>query len=170
MTPHRTTPEEKAPLAPQGISGVFAPITLARPTDILPHAYILHVHSQKCLACGTEHSWTKLYAWNRLKTRLGEGRMVENLVPVDTFLYNIPIKTIPTKQEHVPACFECVDRLDLSKLPNLEDTEAWKSIQNRKTLEAMAAIKNAPANPFDTSTADNKKKHPLTTNEILDLI
>ena len=160
MTSERT----KAPLAPQGPAGLFAPLVLARPTDILPHSYVVHTHSQKCSACNSLHEWSELYAWNRLRPRLGQGKSIDNLIKVDAFMYNVPILHHRTALRAVPCCFECLDTISLEQFPTLEATEAWQETLRRK--EAEAARINEPKPPKPPAGP----KAPLTTKQVLDLI
>jgi hypothetical protein len=96
--------------------GVFAPICLASPSDVAPVAYVVHNFSQTCQNCTTNHRWSEVFALNHLRSRSGSS-FIRHLVPVQRIEWQVPVRIHALTPKAVPVCFECVDALDLSKLP-----------------------------------------------------
>lgn len=138
------------------IPGLLAPISNLPEGQVLPSAYIIHLHSQACENCGRVNEWSEVYAYNQLKTRTGAGKLVQNLSRVSSFRYNIPLARVDVAEAYVPACFECLEVVDLSPLPKLQDTELWKAAVARKAEQ-------------ETAAKTGKKPAP-TTDELLDLL
>lgn len=96
---------------------VFAPISLVKAADVIPVSYIIHTRETHCLHCGTISHSSDVYALQFLRSKLGAGKPVQNLVPVtDRFQYNVPVVRKPLGTRRVPACHEC-ETIDLSHLP-----------------------------------------------------
>lgn len=115
------------PVAPQG-DVLPMPISLLPSTSFIPREYQIHLCSQRCLACGTLHEWSRAYAFNSITARLGSGKPISNLVPVDHFSYNVPIKLLRAPPRTIPSCHECVGQTDLSHLPRPMDTDEYKRV------------------------------------------
>jgi hypothetical protein len=75
--------------------GVLAPITLAKPTDVIPTAYVIHHWTTRCLACNDIQKHDEVFALNHLRSRFGTT-LVRNLVPITKLEWNVPIT------EHIP--------------------------------------------------------------------
>lgn len=120
-------PRIYAPTPPQG-DVLPMPISLIPATNFIPKEYQVHVCSQLCAHCGAEHKWSRIYAHNFIESRLGAGKAISNLVPVDHFSYNVPVRVLRAPQKAVPTCHACTGTYDLSDLPRPADTAAYKRI------------------------------------------
>lgn len=138
-----------------------APIACLPAGPVLPSVYIVHVRRTRCKACSHISEHPEVYALNHLRPRNGEGKLITNLVRVDEFKYNIPVRAMPIREVFVPACQECYDKTDLSKLPRLSETEEWQQTYERKK-QIMQEARDAEA--------QKKNKPKPTTAEVLDLI
>lgn len=130
------------------------PISLIPSSSFIPKEYQVHLVSQRCKGCGTLHEWSRVYAHNSITARLGSGKPISNLVPVDHFSYNVPVRLLRAPQKDVPVCHECVGQTDLSSLPRPADTEEYKRVisafQNPGNLQTPETKK--------ASTAETKKQ------------
>lgn len=105
------------------------PISLLPSSSFIPKEYQVHLHSQICDCCKSLHEWSVVYAHNEITSRLGSGKNIKNLVPVDHFSYNVPVRLLKAPQRKVPSCHECSKTwLDLSDLPRPADTEEYKRV------------------------------------------
>lgn len=137
-------PDKPARIEPQG-DVLPMPISLLPSSSFIPKEYQVHLVSQKCRGCGTLHEWSRVYAHNSITSRLGAGKGISNLVPVDHFSYNVPVRLLRAPQKDVPICHECVGLTDLSALPRPADTEEYKRVIN------------AFSNPGNLATPETKK-------------
>lgn len=128
--------------------------------DILPTAYVLHIHSQKCLGCGTLHEHPALYAKTHLRSRTGAGRYVINLRPLIRPEFNLPIQTLRAATTEIPFCQECVRDDMLTHLP-IPAPVAPPQVPGHRPEEANAVGGAGTATP---------KTKPLSPAQILDLI
>lgn len=87
--------------------GVLAPITLAKPTDIVPVAYVIHKWTTRCLACNELQRHDEVFALNHLKSRFGTT-YVRNLVPITQLAWNVPITTHIPVPKTIPFCSACI--------------------------------------------------------------
>jgi hypothetical protein len=144
------TPAEPPKPAPQ------LPIALIPDTSFVPQEYRLHTHSQRCLCCGSIHEWTAAYAFNDLSPRYNMGKRISHLVPVDRFSYNVPVRCFSVPQTTIPACFYCVNSIDLSHLEKPANSAAYQAI--------LAAHQSAPEAP---KAAPKPAKRTPTIHDLL---
>jgi len=97
--------------------GVLFPITLARETDVIPHAYIVHTQATRC-ACGTETRTNQVFALNFLRSRTEMGKYVRHLVPVTRLAFNVPVECVALQEKSIPLCHACVTTASLAHLPS----------------------------------------------------
>lgn len=152
--PQSAPPSVELPTAQQ------TPICLIPSTNFIPKEYRLHLHSQRCQNCSTLHEWTAAYAFNELQPRAGMGKRISHLVPVDSFSYNVPVRHLRIPEQSVPACFECVDRLDLSNLQKPADTAAYKA------LVGTSSSSNS-SSPTEKPLKEKKSPGTKTLDDIL---
>jgi hypothetical protein len=122
--------------------GVLAPITLAKPTDVIPTAYVIHHWTTRCLAL------------NHLRSRFGTT-LVRNLVPVTKLEWNVPIT------EHVPVpktiafCAACLTEAQefVATLPSPPAPQSITKFSNATEGSACALAKPKKSGAF-TSTDD----------------
>lgn len=143
------------------------PISFIPSDKVLPRRYLVHLHSQRCINCGTVHEWSQVYAHNNMKSRTGSGAMVVNLVPVDHFKFKLPVSVVRAKQITVPACHECADRVTMDHLVDPTNTIEWQRIYAVGYAAGGGAIDPA-VKPF-VPKADQKKpaKAPKTIDDFL---
>jgi len=87
--------------------GVLAPITLAKPTDIVPVAYVIHKWTTRCLACNDLQRHDEVFALNHLKSRSG-STFIRNLVPITSLSWDVPITEHVPVPKTVPFCSACI--------------------------------------------------------------
>lgn len=87
--------------------GVFAPITLARPEDVAPVAYVIHKWRSLCLACNTEHKWSEVFALNHLRSPSGRT-FIKHMVPCTRLEWQVPIVEHDPKTRTTPFCHDCI--------------------------------------------------------------
>jgi hypothetical protein len=150
------------PIAPQG-DVLPMPISLLPSTSFIPREYQIHLCSQRCLACGTLHEWSRAYAFNSITARLGSGKPILNLVPVDHFSYNVPVRLLRTPARTVPACHECVGETDLSHLPRPMDTDEYKRVVAAYQTPGNVATPQTAKAPTVASSAIHGAKKPKPT-------
>lgn len=131
--------------APETPGRVIHPLVMVDDRKILPRDYIIHKRSQRCLNCGTIHEWSDVYARNELPPLHNLGHYVNNLVPIQGFRFNLPVRVVSIEARCVPACHECFDSLSLQHLPDPRESEEWKAIVKRKQAQAEAAALKAEA-------------------------
>lgn len=152
------TPAEAAEILAQGAptnERVIHPLVMVDDKKILPRDYIIHRRSQRCLNCGTVHEWSDVYARNEVPPLHNMGHHVNNLVPIQGFRFNLPVRVVCIEARSVPACHECLDQLSLTHLPDPRATDEWRAIVKRKAAaEAAAKVKpkstKKPAPSLDT--------------------
>lgn len=157
-------PESEAELrtlpAPS-VDAVTHPLVMVDDQKVLPRDYIVHHRSQRCLNCGTTHEWCDTYARNEVPAHFNIGT-VQNLVPIQRFRFNLPVRIVKIEARPVPVCQECVGQIDLSSLPDPRSTDEWHAIVRRKAAqEAAAKVKKPPK---------GEKKAPPTIQDIIDLL
>ena len=135
---------------------VLHPLVMVDDQKVLPRDYIVHHRSQRCLNCGTTHEWSDTYARNEVPANFNIGT-VQNLVPVQRFRFNLPVRHVRSEARPVPVCHECIGNVDLSHLPDPRDSEEWKAIVKRKLAQENAAIAKgkAPKKPKVAPTIDD---------------
>lgn len=153
-----------AKIEPQG-DVLPMPISLLPSTSFIPKEYQVHLVSQRCLGCGTLHEWSRVYAHNSITSRLGSGKAISNLVPVDKFSYNVPVRLLRAPDKNVPICHECVGTTDLSSLPRPADTAEYKKI-----VAAFQAPGNLQTPETKKPSASNVAKKPKFEADIGDFI
>lgn len=140
---------------------VTHPLVMVDDTRILPRDYIVHHRSQRCLNCNTVHEWADTYARNEVPANFNIGT-VQNLVPVQRFRFNLPVRHVRIESRAVPVCHECIGSINLTHLPDPRDSEEWKLIVKRKEAQAVAAA--AKTKPKAS------KKTPPTIQDVLDML
>jgi hypothetical protein len=144
---------------------VIHPLLMVDDQHILPRDYIVHLRSQKCLCCGTTHEWVDVYARNEVPPQHSMGKVVQNLVPVRGFRYNLPVRSVSIQSKPVPACHECIqtDKLTtlMERLPDPRTTEEWQRTIKRKAAQALETANKAKA------AKASAKKAPVSLDEAL---
>lgn len=129
---HWSRPDQEPPVEPTKrplLEAPQTPIALIPDTKFIPLHYVVHMASQRCLYCSTVHESSAVYAYNSIMPRLGIGKRISHLVPVERFSYNVPVKVQRLKETTVPACHECArEGLSLSHLPRPIDTAEYQKI------------------------------------------
>lgn len=146
------------------------PISLLPSTSFIPKEYQVHIHSQLCLNCNSGHEWTCSYAFNEITARLGSGKHISNLVPVERFSYNVPVRVLRAPVKTVPACQECArENLNLSHLPRPADTEEYKRIIAAYQQPGNIATSETRKEPMVAKSATGAKpaKKPLTIDDLI---
>lgn len=117
----------------------MTPICLAKPQDVAPHRYVLHIKQFRCRNCNTLSTHSELYAHNKLRARMALGKYVEHLVPIteaNGLQWQVPIATSKFPVREVPICHECFDTISLSHLPIPESTHEivglMKEVEGKK--------------------------------------
>lgn len=89
------------------------PICLSSPTDVVPESYVILERTTTC-RCGAKHSTFETFARERLKTRdpRNPSRFIQHLVPVEKFVWNVPIEQRPISATSIAACPSCVTGLE----------------------------------------------------------
>lgn len=142
--------------APQPVDRVLHPLVRVDDTTILPRDYLIHKRTQRCLNCHTVHEWSDVYARNLIPPQNNLGKHVINLVPVQRFMYQLPVHIVTIEARVVPACHECLPGLDLRHLPDPRDTEAWQRAVKRKLVEIPATKpKGRPAKESKKPSLDS---------------
>lgn len=136
--------------------GVYAPITLAKPTGIIPVAYVIHVRRSRCLTCNLVHTTSEVYALNHLKPVWGRGGYVRNMTPITKMEWQLPIKYEPIAEREIAFCHECIDaaREIVWTLPSPPIPDSVVSV----------AQKSSESN---TTKATGPKSRPITSSDDL---
>lgn len=142
---------------PDGISAPEAPIG---PIPVaIPEAYVIHNHSQRCLACNSQHRWNEIYTLHMARSRW-DARKVRHLTPAKRLDWNVPLDVVEVPTVETPFCFECLDatRDYVKSLPKppvpqavLRPTIASSSNPSSRPAEAQAKPKRPRIVPFTSS-------------------
>lgn len=139
-----------------------------------PHAYVIHRQTQVCACCHRTHTFSTIYAETHLASRLERGKYITNLRPVQwpsgatDALFNLPIRTIDLKPQHLPFCHAC-NSPSLAHWPNVPPPVSEPRIVNH--LSGTAPDQKKPA----ASGLTAKPKAPTgpktkTLDDILNLL
>ena len=129
-----------------------------------PKKYIVFERRQRCTCCGSYHSWSEVYQFSALPTRLGFGKDIPNMHRTFHFKYNIPIEQRPPHSvELVPACHSCYQPT-LAHTPGLLEPP---TVEDTKQVMGLTTKSPLPAKP---APAPKEKRPPATTSELLELL
>lgn len=74
--------------------------------DPIPDRYVIFTRTQKCLCCGSEHTWTELFCETLLRHST-TGKTLSNLRRTNELRYRLPITTRTSEPEIVHVCHAC---------------------------------------------------------------
>jgi hypothetical protein len=142
--------------------GVLAPICLATPHGLAPHAYIFHNHASICDCCRTIHQSTEVFALYHLRSRAGAA-FVRHLTPVQTLEWQVPIHLHNTKPRTTPFCFECIDsaRAFLTTLPKPPQSQLTGATNLPDAIVSHSPPKSGGRAPGSTKNNGSKKSPTL---------
>jgi len=112
----------------------------------LPHI-VLHSHSQHCLACNRDHSWSAVFECTT-KGRTKQYRPSPSLVGIPSDYRLVPVQ-LPT--EYVPICHSCLTEA-APAMPDYEAHRRWQATLMRKSIESNGI--DAPKAPKVVPTVD----------------
>jgi hypothetical protein len=155
------TPEQQATIrqaleAEPLPDGIIPPTPATGPTSIPPIAYILHNHSQRCLACNSTSRWSATYSlfpkpahW--AKSNYSHFHVAHRLD------WDVPIHSVQIAESTIPFCSECLDATQqyVATLP--------------RPIPPQAVLKSAPIAPAKPAPAARARTTPAKPATIDDL-
>lgn len=141
----------------------MTPITHIRPTDFIPHEYRMFLRTQVCTHCGAIHETSEVYALNKLRSRTGAGKFVENLVPVHRIDWNLPVKAISLEERMTPFCHLCTGVL--TEIMHGLPTPTPSSQVVNTIPDNYRKLPSGDAEPVDLGK--KKKPRTLSADELL---
>lgn len=159
--PQQPIPQPQPPSTPGS-----HPVSLIPQREVLPRKYVLHLHSQVCKNCGTLHEWSLAYAFNNMSSRMGSGKLVVNLVPVESFDWNLPVEVVRAPRKVIPVCQECASTISLSHLPDPRRSVEWLQLY----AVAPAPVRVAESAGASINKKPKKAKSPKRSLTIEDLL
>lgn len=131
--------------------------------DQPPTCYMVFEHRQHCVCCGSDHSWSELYAYSPVQAKWGFGKTVTNLKAIFWPKYRLPIQQVrASSTKRIPFCHKCF-------VPSLEHSYELLDPPMPESHKVVGFGKPEPK-PEPKTEPSTKAKDHATVDDLEDLL